>query len=166
MENNQEAHWRDVQESDFLANWDFVNDTEVLTITECKVEMVQLQKKQKKVIAHFKETHLSCGTKVKPMVLNNTNMQKLTELTGLRHNKYWKNIRVTITIVDNTGRIGYKKGLRIVAAEVLDSFDINAILSEKDYAKAKQLASDNAVRMTAEEIEKVKSYLETLKPKA
>ena len=72
----EQPHWRDTQESAFLANWDFQKFTEELTISEVRTEEAKLQKTQMKVIAHFKEEFLSCGTKVKPMILNNTNFTR------------------------------------------------------------------------------------------
>lgn len=163
MEN--EKHWRDIQESAFLAAWDFMVDKEQLTITEVRSEMAKLQKSEIKMIAHFKEEKLSCGTLVKPMILNNTNLKFLQEKTGLRHQKLWKNVKVEISVMDNKSAIGGKKKLVITKCE-LPKFDLKDITSLTDHGEAKKLASQFANIMTAEEIESVKAHLETIKSKA
>lgn len=162
MEN--EKHWRDIQASAWLASWDFQNSTEQLTITEVKSELAKLQKSEMKMIAHFKEEKLSCGTLVKPMILNNTNLKFLQEKTGLRHQKLWKNVKVEISVLDNNSKIGGKKKLVITKAET-SKFDLKDITSLTDHAEAKKLASQFANIMTAEEIESVKAHLETIKTK-
>ena len=158
----QYKHWRDIQESAWLASWDFQKSTEQLTITEVKNEIAKLQKTQMKVVAHFKEKTLSCGTLVKPMILNNTNLKFLQEQTGLRHQNLWKNIKVEISVVDNPSKIGGKKKLVITKAE-LQKFDLKDITSLTDYDEAKKLASNFANIMSPDEIETVKAHLESIK---
>lgn len=160
MEN--EAHWRDIMESAYLASWDYQSDKEVLTILEVRNEVAKLQKSQMKVVAHFKEKELSCGTLVKPMILNNTNLKFLQEQTGLRHQNLWKNIKVEISVVDNPSKIGGKKKLVITKAEI-PKFDLKDITSAKDYDEAKKLASNFANIMSPDEIETVKAHLESIK---
>ena len=162
MEN--EKHWRDIQESAFLASWDFMQNKEELTITEVKNEVAKLQKAQVKVVAHFKEKVLSCGTLVKPMILNNTNLKFLQENTGLHHQKLWKNIKVEISVQDNNSKIGGKKKLVITKAE-LPKFDLNEITSITDYVEAKKLASQYFDLMSKEDSDAVMAHLEKIKGK-
>ena len=169
MEN--EEHWRDVQKSEYLAAWDFSRTTEELTITEVRTEEAKImqtaeqiknKKKPIKVIAYFKEEKLSCGTLVKPMILNNTNLKFLQEKTGLHHQRLWKNVKVEISVQDNPSKIGGKKKLVITKAE-LQKFDLKDITSLTDYDEAKKLASNFANIMSPAEIETVKAHLESIK---
>lgn len=161
---NEELHWRDVNKSDFLASWDMNVNAENLTIIEVKNEIAKLQKTETKVIAHFKEKFLSCGTKVKPMILNNTNLKFLQEHTGLHHQKLWKNVSVEISVVDNPSKIGGKKKLVITKAS-MPKFNIKEITDITDYKEAKSVATKLFGIMTAEEIEEVKKHLETIEKK-
>lgn len=165
MEENKldELHWRDVQQSDYLASWDFQKDKETLTIKEVKNEVASLGYRINKVIAYFHEDKLSCGTLVKPMILNNTNLKFIQEKTGLRHQKLWNDVQVEISVMDNNSKIGGKKKLVITKAAQIKPFDINALLALTDYAKAKEMATQNSGRMSPEDIEKIKNHLETIK---
>ena len=156
-------HWRDIEESEYLAHWDLMVDQVTLTITECKNEVAKLREKKVKVIAYFLESELPEGIKTKPMILNNENKHKIIEETGLRHQKDWKNIKVTIGIGKNSGGKGYAKGLRILKAENLNKFDINEILTLSDHKKAKELAAKFGNMMNQEQVEEVKKHLEKIK---
>lgn len=157
----KEAHWRDEEESKFMANWDYEFSKEVLTIKEVKTEEVQLQKLQKKTVAYFNETHLSCGTKARPMILNPTNKQFIQENTKIWHQSNWKNVKVEISVVDNPSKIGRKKKLLITKAEA-PKFNLKEITDLTDYKEAKSLATKYFGIMTEEQIETVKRHLETI----
>ena len=157
-----EEHWRDIQESDYLASWDFETPTEELTIAYIQKEEAKIVGKPKKVIAHFVEKNLKCGTKVKPMILNNTNLKFLQENTGVYHNKDWKNIRVEISAIANTTKIGGKK--RLVISKVLSKieFDFEEFKKITDLSEAKRKASQQHKLMTPEQVAEVKKHIENL----
>jgi hypothetical protein len=111
---NQKKHWRDVYKSDFLASWDLDKNI-VVTIKECVEQECKLVKgKEKKVVAHFLETELENGVKLKPMILNPTNCKFLQTKTGNQFFTDWSNIKVEIAVQENKGGIGEKNGLRFV----------------------------------------------------
>ena len=112
MEKNK--HWRDVYKSDHLASWDLDKNI-IVTIKECLEQECKLAKgKEKKVVAHFLETELSNGVKLKPMILNPTNCKFIQSKTGNQFFTQWKNLKVEIAVQENKGGIGEKYGLRFV----------------------------------------------------
>lgn len=158
-----DAHWRDIQKSDYLASWDFQNPSEELTIKEVKNEVAQLQKKENKVIAHFVETHLKCGTVVKPMILNNTNLKFLQEKTGIFHQSQWNDLKIEVSVIDNKSAIGGKK--RLVISKLLTDmvFNIEKFLLITDSKEARKIASAQQKFMTESQINQAKQHLESLK---
>jgi len=107
------ANWRTAFKSDFLASWD-IDSTIQLTISHVEVKEVQLQKKEKKVVAYFVEKTFANGEEIKPMILNATNCKLLNSYTGTKETNDWKNITVEIGVKENKGRIGEANGLAIL----------------------------------------------------
>ncbi len=107
------ANWRTAFKSDFLASWD-IDSTIQLTISHVEVKEVQLQKKEKKVVAYFVEKTFANGEEIKPMILNATNCKLLNSYTGTKETNDWKNITVEIGVKENKGRIGEANGLAII----------------------------------------------------
>lgn len=158
-----EEHWRSIQKSEFLASWDFAEKSEQLTIKEVKNEVAQLQKKEMKVVAHFKETHFESGGKVRPMILNSTNLKFLQNKTGIFHQNQWKDIRVEISVVDNNSKIGGDK--KLVITKLLDEikFNIEEFMQISDKAEAKRLASAQHKFMTETQMAQAKQHIDSLK---
>lgn len=106
------ANWRTAFKSDFLASWD-IDGVVKLTIEKVEIKEVQLQKREKKVVAYFKEKHFANGEPIKPMILNATNCKVLNSYTGTKETNDWINLLVEIGTKENKGRIGEALGLSI-----------------------------------------------------
>lgn len=126
------ANWRTAFKSDFLASWD-IDSAIRLTIEHVEVKEVQLQKKEKKVVAFFVEKTFPNGEIIKPMILNATNCKKMNMFTGTKETDFWRNVIVDIGVIENTGRIGESKGLSIlkVIGSTIDLLeDVKKLYSE------------------------------------
>lgn len=107
------ANWRTAFKSEFLASWD-IDTSIILTLERVEVKEVQLQKKEKKVVAYFEEKKFSNGEPIKPMILNATNCKMLNTFFGTKETDNWKGAKLTIGVKENKGHIGESKGLSIV----------------------------------------------------
>ena len=118
--NEQNKHWRDVYNSDYLASWDLDKKAR-LTIKECKSQMCKLSKgKELKVVAYFEEQMMPNGVKVKPMILNATNCKFIQGRTDVPTYADWAGLIIDISVEENKGGIGEKFGLRISNVEFKD----------------------------------------------
>lgn len=134
------ANWRTAFKSDFLASWDIDSNIQ-LTISHVEVKEVQLQKKEKKVVAYFLEKNFSNGEPIKPMILNATNCKILNSFTGTKETNDWKNLVVEIGVKANSGRIGEANGLAIY--RVVSGVKVDKLKDVKDLFKtAKGLTDD------------------------
>lgn len=114
MEESKKTHYRKAFNSPYLSSADIVGPT-ILTISRVTLSGDQT-KKTKDIFntAHFVETELRPGEKLKPMILNATNSKIMKELSGSHYIDDWVNIPVTI-FVDGNVRFGRDtvEGLRI-----------------------------------------------------
>jgi hypothetical protein len=114
MTDNGKTHFRKAFDSPYLSSADIVEPT-ALTVSYVRLE-VDHTKKTKDLFntAHFVETELRPGEKLKPMILNATNSKTLRNLTGSAFIDDWNNVRVTVYVEPNVkfGRESVE-GLRI-----------------------------------------------------
>jgi len=114
MDDSKKTHYRKAFNSPYLSSADIVGPT-ILTISRVTLSGDQT-KKTKDIFntAHFVETELRHGEKLKPMILNATNSKIMKELSGSHYIDDWVNIPVTI-FVDGNVRFGRDtvEGLRI-----------------------------------------------------
>lgn len=111
------THYRKAFNSPYLSSADIVGAT---TLTISHVILSGDQTKKTKDIfntAHFVESEIRPGEKLKPMILNATNSKALAKITNSPYIDDWKNI-VVVVFVDNNVRFGRNTvdGLRICAA--------------------------------------------------
>ena len=165
------GNWRTAFKSDFLASWD-IDGVVKLTIERVEIKEVQLQKKEKKVVAYFKEQHFSNGEPIKPMILNATNCKVLNSYTGTKETNDWVNLLVEIGTKENKGRIGEALGLSInrvlSGSRVIDKVDIIKSLlktvidlSEREEDYVNQIIDNKSV----ENYDKAINHLKSKQPK-
>lgn len=135
------ANWRTAFKSDFLASWD-IDGVITLTIERVEISDVQLQKKEKKVVAYFKEKTFSNGEPIKPMILNAGNCKTLNSYTGTKETNDWVNLLVEIGTKENKGRIGEAMGLSINRV-ISGSKVIDKLQKIKDLLKTSKNLSDS-----------------------
>lgn len=108
------THYRKAFDSPYLSSADITEPT-VLTVAFVKLE-IDRTKKTKDLFntAHFAETELRPGEKLKPMILNATNSKMMKALAGSAFIDDWNNIAITV-YVDSGVRFGKETvdGLRI-----------------------------------------------------
>lgn len=161
MENK--IHWRNVYKSDFLASWDLDDKDELLTIDFAERKECKLARGNEiKVVINFKETILSNGVELKPMICNPTNSKTISRFVKSGILSDWTGYSVLISIKENKGKIGNSEGLLIKEVSLL-TFDISEILNEKDFKNAQKLASENFQNIQGPQIEIVKNHLKKLK---
>lgn len=161
MESN--IHWRSVYKSDFLASWDLDDRDELLTIDFAERKECKLARgNEVKVVLNFKETKLSNGVDLKPMICNPTNSKTISKFVKSGILSDWSGYSVLISIKENKGKIGNSEGLFIKEISLL-TFDISEILNETDFKKAQTLASANFQNIQGSQIEIVKNHLKKLK---
>lgn len=110
----EKTHYRKAFDSPYLSSADIV-DPVVLTIRHVRLEAdATKQSKDHFNTAHFSETHIRPGEKLKPMILNATNSAFLAKLTGSKWIDDWNNVAV-IVYVDPNVRFGKEtvEGLRL-----------------------------------------------------
>lgn len=111
---NEKTHYRKAFDSPYLSSADIVEAT-VLTIRSVTLE-IDRTKKTKDFFntAHFVESELRAGEKLKPMILNASNSKTIKGLTGSAFIDDWQNVRITV-YVDHNVRFGKEtvEGLRI-----------------------------------------------------
>ena len=150
MATEKNKHWRDVYKSDYLASWDLDQNITV-TIKECVEQECKLVKgKEKKVVAHFLESELPNGVKLKPMILNPTNCKFLQTKTGNQFFNQWSNIRVEIAVTENKGGIGEKFGLRFTN-----------VFAEIDWTEIKELYNLKQESLTGDEQTRAEKIINT-----
>lgn len=114
MNDNGKTHYRKAFDSPYLSSADIVEPT-LLTIKHVRLESDHT-KKTKDVFntAHFVESEIRPGEKLKPMILNATNSKRMKKLTGSPFIDDWNNVPVTV-YVDPNVRFGKEsvEGLRI-----------------------------------------------------
>lgn len=155
------ANWRTAFKSDFLASWD-LDANMILTIERVEVKEVQLQKKERKVVAHFFEKQFSNGEPIKPMIMNATNCKLLNSHSGTKETDNWKDIKVEIGVVANTGRIGEANGLKIIRIITTIVVDISFILKSNDVAFVKKEANRILRTLSNEQKEDVRNHITQL----
>lgn len=110
----KKTHYRKAFDSPYLSSADIVEPTN-LTVKYVRLEPDHT-KKTKDVFntAHFVETEIRSGEKLKPMILNATNSKRMRKLTGSPFIDDWNNVSVTV-YVDPNVRFGKEsvEGLRI-----------------------------------------------------
>ena len=114
MTDNGKTHFRKAFDSPYLSSADIVGPT-VLTIKSVTLEGDHTKKtKDHFNTAHFVESELRPGEKLKPMILNATNSKTLRNITGSAFIDDWQNVTVTV-YVDPNVRFGKEsvEGLRI-----------------------------------------------------
>lgn len=108
------THYRKAFDSPYLSSADIVEPT-ILTVKHVALEIDQTKKtKDQFNTAHFVETEIRPGEKLKPMILNASNSKTMKGLANSAFIEDWQNIRVTI-FVDHNVRFGKEtvEGLRI-----------------------------------------------------
>lgn len=164
MENN--IHWRNVYKSDFLASWDLDDKDELLTIDFAERKECKLSRGNEiKVVLNFKETTLSNGVELKPMICNPTNSKVLSKFTKSGILSDWNGYSVLISVKENKGKVGNSEGLYIKDVSIME-FNISEILHETDFKKAQQMASENFQNIKGPQIDIVKNHLKKLKDNA
>ncbi len=166
MSEIKNKHWRDVYKSDYLASWDLDKNI-IVTIKQCIEQECKLAKgKEKKVVAHFSETELPNGVKLKPMILNPTNCKFLQSKTGNQFFNQWNEVKVEISVQENKGGIGEKNGLRFI--NVFTDIDWTEI-QELYNLKQESLTGDEQARaekiIKSKEVNSHKKLLDFLKSK-
>lgn len=114
MSEQAKTHYRKAFDSPYLSSADIVEPT-VLTIKHVTLEKDRTKKTQDHFnTAHFAETEIRQGEKLKPMILNATNSKTMRGLTNSAFIDDWQNVRVTV-YVDHNVRFGKEtlEGLRI-----------------------------------------------------
>jgi len=110
----EKTHYRKAFDSPYLSSADIVEPT-ILTIKYVSLESDKTKKtKEAFNTAHFVESELRRGEKLKPMILNASNSKTLKGLTGTPFIDDWQNLRITV-YVDHNVRFGKEtvEGLRI-----------------------------------------------------
>lgn len=111
------THYRKAFDSPYLSSAD-ITETTRLTIKCVRLESDRTKKtKDAFNTAHFAETEIRPGEKLKPMILNAGNSKKMKEITGSAFIDDWNNVPVNI-YVDPSVRFGKEtvEGLRIAPA--------------------------------------------------
>jgi hypothetical protein len=114
MSNDTKTHYRKAFDSPYLSSADIVEPT-VLTVKAVRFELDRTKKtKDRFNTAHFVETELRKGEKLKPMILNASNSKTMKALTNSPFLEDWVNVRITV-YVDHNVRFGKEtvEGLRI-----------------------------------------------------
>jgi len=114
MSNDTKTHYRKAFDSPYLSSADIVEPT-VLTVKFVRFEPDRTKKtKDSFNTAHFVETELRKGEKLKPMILNASNSKTMKALTNSPFLEDWENVRITV-YVDHNVRFGKEtvEGLRI-----------------------------------------------------
>ena len=104
------THWKKAFDSPYLGSWDLEDYKElILTIDHVKMEVTKgLKENGLHNVAYFKEK------KYKPMMLNATNCKIMKTLSGSYNIESWKNIRVTLYVLEGIKAFGgLHDGLRI-----------------------------------------------------
>jgi hypothetical protein len=110
----EKTHYRKAFNSPYLSSADIVEPT-VLTIKYVRLELDQTKKtKDLFNTAHFAETEIRPGEKLKPMILNAFNSTSVKDLVGSHFIDDWNNVPVNI-YVDTNVKFGRDtvEGLRI-----------------------------------------------------
>jgi len=114
MSEKGKTHYRKAFDSPYLSSADIVEPT-VLTVKHVVLSS-DLTKKTKDHFntAHFVETEIRPGEKLKPMILNASNSKTMKALTSSPFIDDWQNVRITV-YVDPNVRFGKEmvEGLRI-----------------------------------------------------
>lgn len=130
----EKTHYRKAFDSPYLSSADIVEPT-ILTIKYVSLESDKTKKtKEAFNTAHFVESELRRGEKLKPMILNASNSKTLKGLTGTPFIDDWQNLRITV-YVDHNVRFGKEtvEGLRIspYAPEQTENKPLPAISDER-----------------------------------
>lgn len=122
------THWKKAFKSPYLGSWD-LEDYKDLTLTIDHVELKRtkgLKDDAEMNIAHFKEKGY------KPMILNSTNSQTVKMLTGSNYIEDWKDVRVTLYVLEGIRAFGgVHDGLRIRTVTTETKTNELPILNEK-----------------------------------
>lgn len=116
---SEKTHYRKAFDSPYLSSADIVEPI-VLTIREVRLEPDKSKKtKDKFNTAHFFESEIRPGEKLKPMILNATNSKMMRKITGTPFIDDWRDVRVKV-FVDQRVRFGSEtvEGLRIAEAPI------------------------------------------------
>jgi hypothetical protein len=111
---SEKTHYRKAFDSPYLSSADIVEPT-VLTVKYVGFEPDRTNKtKDSFNTAHFFESEIRKGEKLKPMILNASNSKTMKALTGSPFLEDWTGQRITV-YVDNNVRFGKEtvEGLRI-----------------------------------------------------
>lgn len=114
MSNTEKTHYRKAFDSPYLSSADIVEPT-VLTVKHVGFEPDRTKKtKDSFNTAHFVESEIRKGEKLKPMILNASNSKTMKALTGSPFLEDWTGQRITV-YVDHNVRFGKEtvEGLRI-----------------------------------------------------
>lgn len=115
---SEKTHFRKAFKSPYLSSADIVGPTN-LTIKYVRLEPDQTKKtKDLFNTAHFVESEIRPGEKLKPMILNATNSNFIRLMTGSSFIDDWNNVSVSI-FVDSNVRFGRDtvEGLRITKGQ-------------------------------------------------
>ncbi len=138
----EKTHYRKAFDSPYLSSADIVQPTS-LTISHVLLEPDKTKKtKDRFNTAYFVEQELRKGEKLKPMVLNATNSKMIKKITGSPFLDDWKNIPVSIYVLDNIkfGR-DIVEGLRISPQQ--QKRRINVVPGTPEWDRAKQSFRDH-----------------------
>jgi hypothetical protein len=114
MNNENKTHYRKAFNSPYLSSADIVEPV-VLTIKQV-ILSGDATKKTKDMFntAHFVESEIRKGEKLKPMILNATNSRTMKDLTGSAFIDDWAGCKVTIYVDNHVRMMGETvDGLRI-----------------------------------------------------
>lgn len=140
------THYRKAFDSPYLSSADIVEPI-VLTISHVALEPDRT-KKTKDVFntAHFAESEIRAGEKLKPMILNAVNSKTMKSITDSPFIEDWQNVKVTI-FVDPNVRFGKEtvEGLRIRPAKITKALLTPENTRVWENAKAAYLRDGNLV---------------------
>lgn len=108
------THYRKAFDSPYLSSADIVEPT-TLTVKHVRLEGDKTKKtKDHFNTAHFVETEIRAGEKLKPMILNASNSKTMKQLTNSAFIDDWNGVRITV-YVDHNVKFGKDmvEGLRI-----------------------------------------------------
>ena len=159
MENKK--HWRDVYDSEYLASWD-LDKSVVLTIDRCVEEVAKLAKKEKKVIAYFKEQITPSGVKVKPFIVNPSNCKFIQSRSGIQYFSDWKDLKIEISVTANTSKVGSENKLIVSNVLLQKEVDISHILESKDLVYSRDEANKVLRLLSQEQKDKIRNHLAIL----
>lgn len=114
MSNESKTHYRKAFNSPYLSSADIVEPV-VLTVGHVSLQG-DATKKTKDMFntAHFVETEIRKGEKLKPMILNATNSKTMSALTGSAFIDDWQGVRITVYVDHGVRMMGETvDGLRI-----------------------------------------------------